>query len=120
MYFKRAHRVETQQNIELMAFALTWCANIFVECSVTPTFFFSRSLPFLILSIILKNKKKICMWEVLIIISHILFRNRRIGTWIEVCMTQKLHFAFLRLIIPDLMTCVHVAKIYQIGLYMPF
>ena len=25
--------------MELMTFALTWCANIFVECSVTPTFF---------------------------------------------------------------------------------
>ena len=33
-----------------------------------PHFFFSRSLPFLILFIILKNKK-ICVWEVLII-SH--------------------------------------------------
>ena len=32
-------------------------------------FFFGRSLPFLILSIILKNKKKFCTWEVLII-SH--------------------------------------------------
>ena len=39
MYFKRAHRVETQQNIELMTFAVTWSANIFVGCSVTPTFF---------------------------------------------------------------------------------
>ena len=54
---------KSQQNIELMAFALTWCANIFVGCSVTPTFFFGRSLLFLILSIILKNKK-ICTWEV--------------------------------------------------------
>ena len=35
-----------------------------------PHFFFGRSLHFLILSIILKNKK-ICAWEVLII-SHIL------------------------------------------------
>ena len=33
MYFKRAHRVETQQNIELMSFAVTWSANIFVGCS---------------------------------------------------------------------------------------
>ena len=49
---------KSQQNIELMTFALTWCANIFVGCSVTPTFFSRRSLPFLILSIILKNKKK--------------------------------------------------------------
>ena len=30
---------KTQQNIELMTFVLTWCANIFVGCSVTPTFF---------------------------------------------------------------------------------
>ena len=41
-----------------MTFALTWCANIFVGHTVTPTFFFGRSLPFLTLSIILKNKKK--------------------------------------------------------------
>ena len=34
-----------------------------------PQFFFARSLSFPILSIILKNKKKICVWEVLII-SH--------------------------------------------------
>ena len=46
---------KTEQNIELMTFALTWCANIFVGCLVTPTFF-GLSLPFLILSIILKNK----------------------------------------------------------------
>ena len=30
---------KTQQNIELMTSALTWCANIFVGCSVTLTFF---------------------------------------------------------------------------------
>ena len=30
---------KSQQNIELMTFALTWCANIFVECSVNPTVF---------------------------------------------------------------------------------
>ena len=39
MYFKRAHLVETQQNIELMTFAVTWSANIFVGYSVTTTFF---------------------------------------------------------------------------------
>ena len=64
---------KTQQNIERMTFAFTWCANIFVGCSVTPTFFFGRSLPFLTLSIIIKKKKKICTWEGLII-SHILFK----------------------------------------------
>ena len=43
-------------------------------CSMlgAPQFFFGRSLPFLILSIVLKNKK-ICTWEVLII-SHLLFK----------------------------------------------
>ena len=30
---------KTQQNIELMTFALTLCGNIFVGYSVTPTFF---------------------------------------------------------------------------------
>ena len=30
---------KTQQNIELMTFVSTWCANIFVGCSVSPTFF---------------------------------------------------------------------------------
>ena len=50
---------KTQQNIELMTFVLTWCANIFVGCSVTPAFFFGRSLPFLILFIILKNEKNL-------------------------------------------------------------
>ena len=29
MYFKRAHGVEAQQNIELMTFAVTWSANIY-------------------------------------------------------------------------------------------
>ena len=48
------------KNIELVTLALTWCANIFVGCSVIPTFFFCRSLPFLILSSILKNKKNLC------------------------------------------------------------
>ena len=76
---------KSQQNIELMTFALTWCANIFVGCSVTPAFFrqissFSDSFHYT------KKQKKICTWEVLII-SRILFRKGRIGTWIEVCVT---------------------------------
>ena len=52
---------KTQQNKELMTSALTWCANISAGCSVTPTFFFGRSLPFLILIIILKNRKNMCV-----------------------------------------------------------
>ena len=30
---------KTQQNIELMTLALTWCANIFVGCLVNPIIF---------------------------------------------------------------------------------
>ena len=78
-----------------------------------PHFFFDRSLPFLLLSVILKNKKKICTWEVLII-SHYTFHirsNLYMSTGV-----RDLGAAFLRLILLDLMT--YVAKIYQIGLYM--
>ena len=51
---------KTQQNIERMTFALTWCANIFVGCSVTPLFFrqitsFSDSFPHT-----KKQKKSVC------------------------------------------------------------
>ena len=49
------------KNIEPVTLTLTWCANIFVGWSVTPNFFFGRSLPFPILSMILKNKKKMCV-----------------------------------------------------------
>ena len=52
-----------------MTFVLTWCANIFVKCSVGPTFFrqitsFSDSFHY----------TKICTWEVLIIFIHCLNR----------------------------------------------
>ena len=77
-----------------------------------PHFFLGRSLPFLILSILLKNKK-LCAWEVLII-SH---NTIQIGSnWYMVIGVRDLEVAFLRLILPDLMT--NVAKIYQIGLHM--
>ena len=61
---------KTQQNIALMTFVSTWCANIFVGCWMTPPppFFFGggvRSLQsFLILSVILKNKKNLCVERV--------------------------------------------------------
>ena len=54
-----AHQVETQQNIELMTFAVTWSANIFVGCSVTPTFFSADHFLFWFFSIILKNEKNL-------------------------------------------------------------
>ena len=46
MYFKRAHRVETQQNTELMTFTVTQSPNVFVGCSVTLTFFAADNLLF--------------------------------------------------------------------------
>ena len=68
----RTESKQTQQNIELMTFVLAWCANIFVGCSVTPTFFFGISLPFLILTMILKNEKNLHVGS--LIFSHILFK----------------------------------------------
>ena len=99
MYFKRAHRVETQQNIERMTFALTWCANTFVGCSVTPTFFrqitsFSDSFRYT------KKQKKICTWEVLII-SHFTIHIR--SNFFMNTGVRDLGSAFLWLILPDLM-----------------
>ena len=99
---------KTQQNIELMKFALTWYANMFVGCSATPTFF-RQITSFLIPSIILKNKKKICTWEVSYTIQ--------IGSnWCMDTGVRNLEVIFLRLILADLMT--HLATIYTKGLYM--
>ena len=101
MYFKRAHRVETQQNIELMTFAVTLSANIFVGCTVTPTFF-GRSLPCVILSIILKNKKNLYVGSFNYFSYTIQIRSNR---YMDTGM-RDLEVAFLRLILPDLRTCV--------------
>ena len=77
-----------------------------------PHFFFGRSLPFLILSIILKNEKN------LYVVSFNFFSYTiQIGSnWYMDTGVRDLEVAFLRLILPDLMT--YVAKMYQIGLYM--
>ena len=60
MYFKRVHQVKTQQNIYRTDDP---CVNLVYEyfCGMLgdPHFFFGRSLPFLILSIILENKKNL-------------------------------------------------------------
>ena len=51
---------KTQQNIEVMTFALTWCANISVGRSVTPTFFSpDRSLFWLLIHYTKKQKKSV-------------------------------------------------------------
>ena len=77
---------ELNKILAQMTFALTWCASIFVGCSVTPTFFqqissFSDSFHY-------TKKQKICMWEVLIISQFTI----QIGSnWymvgIQVCVT---------------------------------
>ena len=77
---------KTQQNVELMTFALTWCANICVGCSVTPTFFrqitsFSDSFPHT-----KKQKKNLCVGS-FNYFSYTIKKKGRIGTWIEVCVT---------------------------------
>ena len=52
---------KTQQNIERMTFALTWCANIFVGCSVTPTFFFRQITSFSDSFHHTKKQKNLCV-----------------------------------------------------------
>ena len=84
-----------------MTFALTWSANIFVGCSGPPPFS-GRSLPFLILSVILKPPKKICTWKVLIIFHILLIQ---IGSnWYMDTGVRDLEVVTLRLILADLMT----------------
>ena len=52
--------IETQQNIKLVTFAVTWYANIFVGRSVTPTqFFFQQITSFSDSFIILKKKNSV-------------------------------------------------------------
>ena len=78
-----------------------------------PQFFLGRSLPFLILSIILKNKKNLYV-ESFIYFSYTIPKG---SNWYLDRGMRDLEVAFfLRLILPDLMT--YVTKIYQIGLYM--
>ena len=87
---------KTRQNIELMTFALTRCANIFVGCSVTPTFFSADHFLFWFFPLYWKTKK-ISTWEVLII-SRILFTY-------GVELVHEYSCAWLRSSIPpDLMT----------------
>ena len=86
--FTARTELKTQQNIRLMTFALTWCANIFVGCSVTPTFF--RQITFLFWLFPLYQKtRKISAWEVLII-SHILLKTVELVhgyrcAWLRAC-----------------------------------
>ena len=77
-----------------------------------PHFFFGRSLPFLILSIILKNRKNLCVGS----FNYFSYTIKKGSNWYMDTGMRDLEVLFLKLILADLMT--YVAKIYQIGLYM--
>ena len=77
-----------------------------------PHFFLGRSLPFLILSIILKNKRNLYVGS-----FNYFSCTFQIGSnWYMDTGVRDLEVAFFRLILPDLMT--YGAKISPIGLYM--
>ena len=76
---------------------------------MTPLFFFGRSLPLLILSIILKNERNLYV-GIFICFSY------TIQIESNCYMDTGVRDLEIRLILPDLMS--YVAKIYQIGLYM--
>ena len=109
MYFKRAHRIETQQNIELMTFGLTWCVNTFVGYLVTPTFF---QIPSFSDTFHYTKKKNMYMGR----FNYFSYTIQIGSNWYMDTDVHDLKVAFLRLILPDLK--IYVANIYQIGLYM--
>ena len=71
--FKCAHRFENSTKHRADDLCVNLVCEYFCWKLGDPHFFFGRSLPFLTLFIILKNKK-VCVWEVLII-SHILLKK---------------------------------------------
>ena len=78
-----------------------------------PHFFFGRSLPFLTLSIILKNKKNLCVGG----LNYFSYTIKKGSNWYMDIGERELEVVFFKaLILADLMT--YVAKIYQIGLYI--
>ena len=78
---------------------------------MTPSFFFGRSLPFLTLSIILINKKNLCVGS----FNYFSYTIKNGWNWYMDTGVRDLEVVFLRLIVADLMT--YVAKFYQTGLY---
>ena len=86
MYFKLAFRDENSTKCAVDDLCVNLVCEYVCWILVALNFFPGRSLPFLILSIILKNKK-ICTLE-LLIISHVLVAYGRIGTWIQANSTR--------------------------------
>ena len=82
--FKRAHRFENSTKHRADDLCVNLVCEYFCWMLGGPHVYFGRSLPFLTLYHAKKQKKSV--WEVLII-SHILLKKGRIGTWIQVCVT---------------------------------
>ena len=59
--FKRAHRVENSAKYRADDLCVNLVCEYFCWMLGDPHFFFGRSLPFLTLSIILKNRKNLCV-----------------------------------------------------------
>ena len=69
----------TKQNVVLMAAALTWCEDIFVGCTVTPTYFSVDHFLF-----ITKNKNILCVGSCYYFAFTIQMRsNRYINTGVR-------------------------------------
>ena len=109
--FKRAHRFENSTDIERMTFALTWCANIFVGCSVTSTFFrritsFSDSFHYT------KKQKNLYVGG----FNYFSYTIQIGSNWyMDTGVRDFRSYIFIRLILLDLMT--YVAKIFLIRIF---
>ena len=112
--FKRAHRFENSTKHRADDLCVNLVYEYFCWMLGDPHFFFDRSLPFLTLFIILKNKKNLCMGS----FNYFSYIIKKGSNWYMDTGVRDLKVAFfLRLILADLMT--YVGKIYQIGLYKP-
>ena len=111
MKFQRAHRVENSTKYRADDLCVTLVCEYFD--ARWPPFFFGRSLPFLILSIILKKQQQQNLYVGSF--NFVMYYSRRVellhgyrGTWLRSCIF------LLRLILPDLTT--YAAKINQRGI----
>ena len=91
---------------------MTWPLNG-SEAEVDPHFFFGRSLPFLTLSIILKNQKNLRVGS----FNYLSYTIKKGSNWYMDTGVRDLQVVFFKANSSRLMT--YVAKIYQIGLYKP-
>ena len=72
---------------------------------MTPNFFFGRSLPFLTLSIILKNQKNLCVGS----FNYLSYTIKKGSNWYMDTGMRDLEVVFLRLILADLRTFAPIA-----------